>query len=134
MNSDHPVILFDGVCNFCNYWVNFVIKRDRKKQFRFASLQSENAKKILASYQYDSQQLDTVILIENGKVYTHSTAALRICRKLNGAWPLLYGLIIFPRFIRDWVYKLIAKSRYAWFGRSETCRIPTPEERQLFLD
>lgn len=134
MNSDHPVILFDGVCHFCNYWVNFIIKRDPKKSFRFASLQSESAKKLLAKNHYDDQHLDTVILIENGKIHTHSTAALRICRKLGGAWPLLYGLTIFPRIIRDWVYKLIAKRRYAWFGRSETCRIPTPEERQLFLD
>ncbi len=134
MNGEHSIILFDGVCNFCNYWVNFIIKRDKKKQFRFASLQSETAKKLLANYQYDKQDLDTVILIENGKVYTHSTAALRICKKLNGAWPLLYGLIIFPRFIRDWQYKFVAKRRYAWFGKSETCRIPSPEEKQLFLD
>jgi predicted DCC family thiol-disulfide oxidoreductase YuxK len=132
--NENPVILFDGICNFCNYWVNFIIKRDKKKQFRFASLQSEAAKKLLANYQYDNKAIDTVILIENGKVYTHSTAALRICKKLNGAWPLLYGLTLFPRFIRDWQYKFIAKRRYAWFGRSETCRIPSPEEKQLFLD
>ena len=134
MNANNSIILFDGVCNFCNYWVNFIIKRDPKKRFRFASLQSETAKKLLSNYRQDSQQLDTVILIENGKIYSHSTAALRISRKLSCAWPLLYGLIIFPRFIRDWEYRFVAKRRYAWFGRSETCRIPSPEERDLFLD
>ena len=132
--NPQPIILFDGVCNFCNYWVNFIIKRDKKKLFRFASLQSDAAKRLLANYQYDNKTIETVILIEEGKVYTHSTAALRICKKLSGAWPLLYGLIIFPKFIRDWQYKFIAKRRYAWFGRSETCRIPSPEEKQRFLD
>lgn len=132
--KDPSIILFDGVCNFCNYWVNFIIKRDKKKQFRFASLQSDAAKRLLANYQYDNKTIETVILIEEGKVYTHSTAALRICKKLSGAWPLLYGLIIFPKFIRDWQYTFVAKRRYAWFGRSETCRIPSPGEKQLFLD
>ena len=128
------IILFDGVCNFCNHWVNFIIKRDKKKQFRFASLQSETARRLLANYQYDNKSIDTVILIEEGKIYTHSTAALRICKKLSGAWPLLYWLIIFPRFIRDWQYKFVAKRRYAWFGKSETCRIPSAGEKELFLD
>ncbi len=128
------IILFDGVCNFCNHWVNFIIKRDKKKQFRFASLHSETARRLLANYQYDNKSIDTVILIEEGKIYTHSTAAIRICKKLSGAWPLLYCLIIFPRFIRDWQYKFVAKRRYAWFGKSETCRIPSAGEKELFLD
>lgn len=128
------IILFDGVCNFCNHWVNFIIKRDKKKQFRFASLQSETARRLLANYQYDNKSIDTVILIEEGKIYTHSTAAIRICKKLSGSWPLLYCLIIFPRFIRDWQYKFVAKRRYAWFGKSETCRIPSAGEKELFLD
>ncbi len=130
----NPVILFDGVCNLCNNAVDFIIRHDKKKIFRFASLQSEAAKKMLALTQPDNDSLDSVILIENDKVYTRSTAALRITRYLDKGWPLLYSLIIFPRIIRDWQYNFIAKRRYKWFGKKSSCRIPTEAEKQLFLD
>src|SRR5688572_29489390 len=106
-----PLILYDGVCNLCNRWVQFVLKRDRKKQFTFAPLQGETAKKILAETNQLKQFRDTVILIDNNKIYTGSGAALRIFKKLGSGWALLYSLIIVPRFIRDGVYRFIADRR-----------------------
>ena len=110
--TDRPVILFDGVCHLCNRWVGFVLLRDPKGTFRFAPLQSSAAKDRLAGLGLSEQSLDTVILIEKGKCYTRSTAALRILRRLSGGWPLLYGLIIIPPFIRNGMYRWIARNRY----------------------
>jgi len=106
------IILFDGVCNLCNGAVQFVIKRDKYNQFLFASLQSEEGKKILADNNFYDNKMNSFLLVENGKVYDHSTAALRVSKKLKGLWPMLYGFIIVPRFIRDGVYAFIAKNRY----------------------
>lgn len=131
--NDHAVILFDGVCNLCNGFVNFIIRRDQKDYFRFASLQSEAAEKLLSDYEV-SEQLKTIILIENGKVYKRSGAALRICRHLSAGWPLCYAFIIIPAFLRDGIYNLVAKYRYRWFGKKEQCMVPTPELRSKFLD
>ncbi|MCU1289742.1 MAG: hypothetical protein JWN60_1971 [Acidobacteria bacterium] len=127
------IILFDGVCNFCNGSVNFIIERDKTGYFKFAPLQSEIGEKLLRENGVDKAQTDSVILIEDGKVYTHSTAALRIARKLEGRWSWFYRLIIVPGFIRDGFYKLFAKYRYAMFGKQEACMLPTPEVRSRFL-
>jgi len=127
------VILFDGVCNLCNSFVQFVIKHDKNERFKFASLQSGFAEKELADSFIDTQKMSTVILLENGKLYSRSTAALRILKKLNGLWPLLYVFIIIPAFIRDVVYNLIAKNRYKWFGKKDSCMIPSPELQRRFL-
>ncbi len=127
------VILFDGVCNLCNSFVQFVIKHDRKERFRFASLQSDFAEKELANSFIDNQKMSTVILLENGKLYSKSTAALRILKKLNGLWPLLYIFIIVPAFLRNVVYNLIARNRYKWFGKKDSCMIPSPELQRRFL-
>jgi predicted DCC family thiol-disulfide oxidoreductase YuxK len=129
----HPIILFDGICNLCNGAVQFVIKRDKKNLFRFASLQSEEAQQILKEHHCSLQRTDSFFLIENGKVFDRSTAALKVVQKLDGLWPLLYGLIVVPPFIRDGVYKIIAKNRYRWFGQKNTCMIPTPENKAKFL-
>lgn len=129
----HPVILFDGVCNLCNRAVQFVIRRDKKKLFRFASLQSEAAAKLGKQLPIPENQ-DSFILIQNGKIYTGSTAALRVLRLLGGWHSLLYAFMIVPRFIRDGVYRQIARNRYEWFGRQESCWVPTPELRELFLN
>lgn len=128
------VIFFDGLCNLCNGAVQFVIKRDPKNLFQFASLQSEYATKVLAKFDLEPQQGDSFVLLENDKVYQRSTAALRVARKLSGLWPLLYALIIVPRFIRDAVYNYVAKNRYKWFGKKESCWIPTAELKEKFLD
>lgn len=127
------IILFDGVCNFCNASINFVMDHDPKYQFKFAALQSDFAKERLTQAGLDTKDFDSVVLIEDGKVHTRSTAGLRIAKRLSGAWPLLYGFIIIPPFIRNAVYDLIAKNRYRWFGKSENCRLPSPEERARFL-
>lgn len=128
-----PVILFDGVCNLCNRSVRFVIDRDPEARFLFAHLQSGFAAGLLASLDGPAD-LTTVILVEEGRLYTRSTAALRIARGLSGPWRLAYVLIAVPRPIRDAVYGWIARNRYRWFGRTEACRIPTPDEAARFID
>jgi len=127
------VILFDGVCNFCNGAVNFIIERDKAGYFKFAPLQSEIGEKLLAENGVNKIETDSVVLIEDGKVYTHSTAALRIARKLEGAWKLTYGFVVVPRFIRNFFYRMFAKYRYKMFGKQDACMLPTPEIRQRFL-
>lgn len=127
------VVLFDGVCNFCNSSVNFIIRHDKKDFFRFTPLQSEIGMKISEKYNLDSGNLKSVILVEKGRIYTKTTAALRIAKQLSGGWPLLYAFIIVPAPIRDVVYNIIAKYRYKWWGERESCMIPTPEIRKKFL-
>ncbi|MGY8921520.1 MAG: thiol-disulfide oxidoreductase DCC family protein [Flavobacteriales bacterium] len=129
----HSIILFDGVCNLCNGAVNFVIKRDPGNVFKFTPLQEKQGVLLLKKHAIDAQELDSIVLVENKKVYTKSSAALRIARKLSGLWPLFFVLLIIPSFIRDGVYDFIAKNRYKWFGKKEQCMIPTPGLREKFL-
>ncbi|CAN5612211.1 thiol-disulfide oxidoreductase DCC family protein [soil metagenome] len=131
---EHPVILFDGMCNLCSGSVQFVIKHDPKRQFRFASLQSKFGQEVMRNFGLPQDELNSFILLEDEKIYTKSTGALRVTKKLNGLWPLLYAFIIIPSFIRDAVYSYIAQHRYKWFGKKEACWIPTPELKKLFLD
>ena len=131
--STHSIILFDGVCNLCNGAVNFVIKRDPGNVFKFAPLQEKQGALLLKTHAIDIQKLDSIVLIENGNVYTKSSAALRIARKMSNLWPLFFVLLIIPSFIRDGVYDFIAKNRYKWFGKKEQCMIPTPGLREKFL-
>lgn len=133
-SSSEAVILFDGVCNLCNGFVNFVFDRDPYGYFKVGSLQSAAATRYLAPFDTEADALDTVILIEDGAVYTRSTAALRILRRLEAPWPLLYGLLIVPRPLRDWVYDAIAAQRYDWFGRRDRCRVPTPDLQDRFIE
>ena len=127
------VILFDGVCNLCNGFVQFIIKRDPQAQIKFAALQSDAAKELLFAYNIDVKDLKTVIFIANNKVYTHSDAALQIAKYLGGAWPLARVLLIVPKFIRNGIYRFIAKNRYRWFGKSEQCVLPNPKLKNRFL-
>lgn len=126
-------VLFDGVCNFCNNSVNFIIARDKVGYFKFAPLQSEIGEELIAKYGIDPADTDSVVLVDEGRAFTHSTAALKIARKLDGSWSLSYGLIVVPRFIRDGAYKLFAKYRYRLFGRRDACMMPTPDVRARFL-
>ncbi len=126
------VILFDGVCNFCNASINFVIDRDATRRFRFASLQSDFGQRLLAENNRQLTDFDTVLLLREGSLYEKSDAALEIARYLKG-WSWLYLFRVVPRFIRDFFYDIIAKNRYRLFGKSESCRIPTPEEKKLFV-
>lgn len=131
---DQPIILFDGICNFCNNAVNFIIKRDKNSVLKFAALQSNIAHKILKNNNLPTADLHSFVFIEKDKIFIRSTAALRVCRYLNGLWPLMYGLIIVPRFIRDSIYKWISKNRYRWFGKKEICMIATPDIKVRFLN
>ena len=130
---DHPVVFFDGVCNLCNSSVDFIIGRDREEKYRFASLQSEYARKVLPSGDVTGE-LNSIVLLDSGVLHRRSTAALRIARDLTGLWPLFYAFILVPAPLRDGVYRVIARYRYTWFGRSEHCRVPTPELQARFLD
>lgn len=129
-----PLILFDGVCNLCNGSVQFVIRHDKNGLFRFASLQSESGQQLLQKHQLPIANFSSFVLIDNGKVYTRSTAALKVARKLSGPIKMLYGFIIVPTFIRDAIYNFIARNRYKWFGKKESCMIPTPELKNRFLN
>lgn len=131
---DHPIILFDGVCNLCNSSVDFVIDRDPEARFRFASLQGEIGRGLLRQHDVAPEAMDSVVLIEEGRVHTRSTAALRIARRLPFPWPLFSIFFILPALLRDFFYDLIARNRYRWFGRRESCRMPTPELQTRFLD
>lgn len=129
-----PIILFDGVCNFCNSAVNFVIKRDKNSVLKFTTLQSGIAHQMLAHQNIPTNDLSSFVFIENEKIYTRSTAALRVCKYLTGMWPLMNGFIIVPKFIRDGIYNWIAKNRYRWFGKKEECMIPSSEIKAKFLN
>jgi predicted DCC family thiol-disulfide oxidoreductase YuxK len=133
MMIDKSIILFDGVCNLCNGAVQFILKRDHKDHFVFASLQSEIGKQLLLKHQVVTN-VETFILIQNNKWFSQSDAALEIARKLSGAWPVLYALKIFPRLIRDGVYNWISRNRYRFFGKKESCMIPAPAWKNRFLD
>ncbi|MDF7822246.1 DCC1-like thiol-disulfide oxidoreductase family protein [Runella sp. MFBS21] len=126
------VILFDGVCNFCNASINFVIDHDKSRRFYFASLQSDYGQAILREHHRTVQDFETVLLVREGKLYEKSTAVLEIARHLVG-WRWLYLFRFLPTSIRDFVYGLIARNRYSLFGKADACRIPTKEERALFL-
>lgn len=129
------MVLFDGVCNLCNASVNFMLDRDPSGRLRFASLQSATAVALLAAVHHAAPrgEPESVLLVENGRVYDRSTAGLRIARHLRGAWRLLYVFVVVPRPLRDLVYQFIARNRYRWFGRTEACRVPSPEVRARFL-
>ena len=133
MNTE-PTILFDGVCNLCNGTVHFIIKRDKKKLIRYAALQSDTGLQLLQQSGLIWKDMQSFVFFESKKVYTRSTAALKVCRYLKAGWPLFYGFIIVPRFIRDGIYNLIARNRYKWFGKREQCMVPSQEIKSRFLD
>src|SRR5438067_13913252 len=113
------IVLFDGVCNLCNASVGFIVDRDRRGYFQFAALQSEVGQRLLASHGPLPATIDSVALLEGGRLYTRSRAALRIARRLDGLWPLLFALSILPAPIADAAYAWVARNRYRWFGRTE---------------
>lgn len=128
------LVLFDGVCNVCNAAVLFVLDRDPREQFLFASLQSDLGQQVLRDH-HISPTTDSVILVEEGRAYSCSTAALRIAKNLRWPWPIFYYLFTpLPRALRDAAYQYFARHRYAWFGKSDQCRIPTPELRRRMLN
>lgn len=134
MKENNKIILFDGVCNLCNNSVLFVIKRDKKDLFRYASLQSEIGQQLVRERGIDTSQVDSIILIEPGVAYfTKSDAALEIAQDLGGLWKLSSVFSWIPKSIRDVIYDFVARNRYKWFGKKEACMVPTPELRAKFL-
>jgi len=132
-SSLKPVLLFDGYCNLCSGSVVFILKRERGDSLRFASLQSDYAEGLLERLGIGEEAPDSIILVEGDRYYFRSTAALRIARRLRRLWPLLYALVIVPRFIRDPLYDWIAKNRYRWFGKRSTCFVPSKDMSYKFL-
>ncbi len=128
------IILFDGICNLCNQSVQFVIEHDKKNQFRFASLQSDFGQNFLEENNLDATKFDSIVFIEDDKFYTKSSAALKISKYLDGITSLLTIFMIVPKPLRDVVYSFIAKNRYRWFGKQESCWLPSPELKAKFLD
>lgn len=133
-SADDGIVLFDGVCNLCNGWVDFLLKRDSRKYFRFASLQSAFGRDLLARHGLNPDDMNSVVFIQNGRAYRRSSAAVAIMKSMPGAWPVLGWLVwAIPKPLRELAYMIVARYRYAWFGERSTCRLPTPEERGRFL-
>jgi len=131
--KNKSIILFDGVCILCNDSVQFIIKKDKEKRFLFTSLQSDAAQDILLQFQLKKYDFNTLIFLENGVLYKKSTAVLKIVKRLPNLWKLIYGFIIIPPFIRDYLYSIIANNRYKWFGKREVCMTPSKELEDRFL-
>lgn len=129
----HGIVFFDGVCNLCNGFVNYIIRHDKKDHFRFAPLQSSTAAQLLKPFGLSPSLQDGVILFENNKLYFRSGAALRIAKRLSGPVKLAFALIIIPPFIRNAVYDFVARKRYGWFGRRESCVIPEENVKDRFI-
>ncbi len=134
MDTSHPILFFDGVCNLCNGSIQFILKHDHRGDLRFASLQSEAAQEFLPTFGIDPEELKSVVLYEGGQVYTQSNAVLRTLILMGGPWAWLATLGIVPRELRDIVYGVISEHRYTWFGQREACMLPKPEWESRFLD
>lgn len=133
LQQEHPILLFDGVCNLCDSFVQFIIRHDPNAIFRFTPLQSEAGQHFLKEANFPTEELSTVVLVYQGEFYTHSDVALQVVRYLPGLWSLLYGLRIIPKSIRDAIYNWVAQNRYRWFGKQESCMMPTPDIKSRFL-
>jgi predicted DCC family thiol-disulfide oxidoreductase YuxK len=131
---DKQLILFDGVCNLCNTYVQFVIERDSQNKFLFASLQSDTGQNLLKHFGLDTTELKTLVLLQDKEIYIKSTGALRILKQLDGIWKISYIFILIPAFIRDFFYSFVAANRYRFFGKKEYCMIPSPKLKSKFLN
>ncbi len=130
--NSHPVVLFDGECKLCNGSVNFILRRDSEGQLKLAPLQSDYGRAVLKEYGKNPDALDSMMLLEGKSLTLKSTAVIRISKYLGGAWPLCMIALIIPRFIRDFIYDIIAKNRYRWFGKYDTCPPPNADYEDRF--
>lgn len=130
----NPVILFDGVCNLCNGSILFILNRDPSGIFRFAPLQSETGKNLLSKFDLPNDKLDSIILVENNEYYLRSTAALKILRRLGALWKIVYVFMLVPRPVRDYIYDIVARNRYKWYGKRAECMIPSSDIESRFLE
>lgn len=133
MKEREAIIFFDGVCNLCNASIQFIIRKDKKAYFSFAPLQGKKAQEILPAHLSSKNMMSSILLLKDGELYHRSAAVLEICRHLQLPLPLLYGFIIVPTFIRNWVYNAVARNRYKWFGKRNECMVPTKEITERFL-
>ncbi len=131
--NNNPILLFDGYCNLCNSSVQFILKHEKNTDLLFTSLQSETGVNLLKQYNINPMNLDSLVLIKNNTVYTKSAAALRLAPYLKGLYPILYVLLIVPPFIRNAVYDYVARNRYKWFGKSDSCMMPEKSLVKRFL-
>jgi predicted DCC family thiol-disulfide oxidoreductase YuxK len=131
--KNKSIILFDGVCNLCTASVQFIIKRDPEAKFLFTSIQQADSDLLPSGFTREVLTLESILLLEQDKLFMRSTAALKIARKLNALWPLLYVFILIPAFIRDPIYNFIARNRYRWFGKQDQCMLPTEELKSRFI-
>ena len=130
---EHPyIVLFDGECNLCDSLVQFTIKRDRRGEIRYAALQSDTGRRLLQRYRLSDSAGDTFVFVAKGQAYVRSTAALRLAQRLSGGWPVLSILLIIPAFVRDPLYRYVARNRYRWFGKKQRCMLMKPEYRERF--
>ena len=132
-NNEAHILLFDGVCNLCNSIVQFIIKRDPKGKFKFSSLQSESGQALLRQFGLPTNDFDSFVFISGDKYFLKSSAGLHVLKELGGVWKVFFMFIIFPRPLRDFIYNIIAKTRYRIFGKRDTCMVPTPDIKQRFL-
>jgi len=133
-SAERPLVLFDGVCGLCNWWVDFVLRRDRKAVFKFAPLQSVTGQAILSRHGLPTDDLTTIVLVRGARIDRYSTAALEILRRLGGVWSMLYVFVLVPPPVRDMVYEFVAARRFRWFGQLDACPVPAPEEQARFLE
>jgi predicted DCC family thiol-disulfide oxidoreductase YuxK len=129
----YDLVLFDGVCNLCNQAVDFIIRRDKNDDFKVGALQDPVVKDILKTYSINENYLDSLVLIQGDRIFYKSDAALKIARKLGRGWQIFYIGILLPVALRDKIYDWIGRNRYLWFGKTETCRLPSPEEKKKFI-
>ena len=132
--STGPIVLFDGVCKFCDASVNFLIDRDKAGRIHFAALQSDLGQRLLARFGLSRDRIESMVLVEGKRYSTESTAAIRLTRYMDGFWPILGAFLFVPAFLRDFMYEILARNRYRWFGVLDACRVPTPEIRTRFLE
>ncbi|WP_255167775.1 thiol-disulfide oxidoreductase DCC family protein [Natrononativus amylolyticus] len=132
--DDHPIVLFDGVCNLCNGFVQFIVPRDPEGRFHFASLQSDVGRQLLAEHDLPTDELESIVLIEGDDCHVKSAAVIRIATKLGGIYRLLGPCRFLPRRVRDWAYEFVAARRYRWFGEKDQCMMPTGDVRTRFLE
>lgn len=131
--KNKTILLFDGYCNLCHSSVQFVLKHEKNNELYFTSLQSPIGVEILKYYSINPNEIDSLVLIEKNKAYVKSSAALRVSKYLKGLYPIAFGLLIIPSFIRNWVYDYVAKNRYKWFGKMDNCLVPDENLSKRFL-
>jgi predicted DCC family thiol-disulfide oxidoreductase YuxK len=128
------IVVFDAQCLLCNGWVRFLLRHDRRRTLRFASIQGEHGRRLLAEHGLQVDRLQTLLLVDGAHSWQHTDAIFRVLHALGGAWRLAWVAWLLPGFVRDPLYRWLARNRYRWFGRTDTCMLPPPDHAARFLD